>query len=181
MLESDREYEIQAAIRIENLGTGRNETVAQWTGFGTLSYLGHRYASGKILAVGDLARLPDPQGGGSSFVLDISDRADRERMLSTDPGPAPVTLLHLYRKRFIRGNRTWSGWTAAVTYRGRLSEAHYDNGSLSIEVQREFDAVWRGEILRWTGADQRRRYPGDSGLDRADRVRRSGLLLSWQA
>ena len=66
-------------------------------------------------------------------------------------------------------------------YTGKLSTPEYSDGAITIEIQRVFNDVWRGHLRRWTGTDQQERYPGDTGLDRADLARRSGLLVGWQA
>ena len=145
-----------------------------WTGAGPLTFGGDTYTSGRILGIGDISFIGETDVEGTQVQLDIAELPTRERFLTIDPGPAPIVLYGLWRKDA-------GPWTAAWTYRGRLSESHYDNGVLEIAIQREFNKVWRGEIRRWTGSDQRRRHPDDSGLDRADRIRRTGLLLNFQA
>ena len=169
---------VDLALYDTSIASG-TQRVRNWTGRGTLTLGGETYESGKLLEVGEISSSLDYAGEGSTFVVDAALTSDRQRYLGSDPGPAPCILRRLFRKRETR--KDWGPWTPVVTYRGRLSEAHYREGQLAIEIQREGDAAWRGRIRRWTGADQRRLHPEDSGLDRADRIRRSGLLTGWQA
>ena len=119
-----------------------------------------------------------------------------------DPGPAPATIYEMWRSRPKGG--AWSAWIVDGIYRGKLSTPTYkEDGSITIDIQRVFNDIWRGHLQRWTGTDQKKRMipnpdfdsnmpeseanpkeipnEDDTGLDRADLARRSGLLVGWQA
>ena len=117
-----------------------------------------------------------------TVVLDASTAYLRGLFLGTDPGPVESSLRTIWRKRPKSGG-AWTGWTLLALAAGKLGSIEFSDAAstATVEIQRVYDDIWRGEIVRWTGAEQRRRHPGDSGLDRSDRARRSGLLVGWQA
>ena len=154
----------------------------RWTGAGTLSIKDPAdqtktlsFESGGILDIGSID-LGTSLAGATGITLDAVKPEDRKLFLSFDPGPAPCRIIELWRKRDKGGS--WPTWQVEEAYEGKLSTPQYEGGRIVIEIQQVFDDVWRGIPLRWTGTDQRRRFEGDSGLDRADRIRRSGLVVA---
>ena len=162
------------------------------------------FTAGDILDVGEI-EIGDALVAATSIRIsvtpddpDASDPTSEEiqRFLTDgDPGPAACYVYELWRSR--DHGRPWEAWILDGQYHGKLSTPEYQDGEIQIEIQRVFDDVWRGTPLRWTGTDQRRRLipnpeydandpasqefvpnADDSGLDRADRIRRSGLLVA---
>ena len=177
-LDPSADYEFQDAVEIVFPRDSEGNEVAyrRWTGAVPLVYERQTYSPGGVLGRGDL-RIGESLADATSVTLAVVSDVDRQLFLEgPEPGPAPARIIELWRKRPANG--AWSDWTADGIYRGKLSAAQYADGGITIDIQRVFDDVWRGVPLRWTGTDQRRRYPGDSGLDRADRIRRSGLLVA---
>lgn len=171
------EYAYAEAVEIvfPDDSDGNEVAYRRWTGEGRWSYQGKIYTPGGILEVGDI-EIGASLGENLAVTVDISTTQDRALFLDIDPGPAAARILEMWRKR-PRGG-AWPAWTVDGEYRGKLSTPRYEGEAISIDIQRVFDDVWRGEILRWTATDQRRRFPDDSGLDRADRIRRTGLLVA---
>ena len=103
-----------------------------------------------------------------------------EIIYNQDLGPKPALIQLLWRKK-LKTDTDWGVRNVGASYQGKLSTGTYEAGQMEIRVQRVYDDVWRGEPLLWTRSDQRRRYPNDSGLDRADKVRRDINPPAWQA
>ena len=154
MLDAGMEYQIAAAVSIRFPNdAGDNEVwYRRWTGEGTLTHDGADYASGGIVDVGDIEL-----GGGltDATSIKLAVITDRERFLflgidpntkeliaAADPGPAPVTVYDLWRKRSTGSD--WPAWTVTESYSGKLSDPQYSDGGITFDVQRVFDDVWRG-------------------------------------
>ena len=177
MLDPATDYDFQEAVEIvfPDDAMGNEVAYRRWTGAGPFTHGGNRYESGGILSTGEI-QVGRGLTESTSIVLDVTTSADRDLFLGSDPGPAETRIFEMWRKRPHGG--AWTPWTVDQAYRGKLSTPEYEDGQITIEVQRVFDDIWRGRPLRWTGTDQQRRFPGDTGLDRADRIRRSGLLVA---
>ena len=179
MMPLDAGFDYQTAEAVEIVfpddAMGGEVAYRRWNGEGTWAHESQSYAEGGIMDIGEIS-VGATVSEATSVTLDIASQADRDLFLSHDPGPARCRVFELWRKR-PRGG-AWPAWNVREAYKGKLSTPSYANGSISIDVQRAYDDVWRGVLLRWTGTDQRRRYPDDSGLDRADRIRRSGLVVA---
>ena len=179
MLEPGMEYGVAEAVEIVFPDDAQGNAVAyrRWTGRGNWVYEGKTYVNGGILEVGDI-ELGGTVSSATQVTLSVVSDSDRELFLTEghDPGPAPCRVFELWRKRPKGG--AWSQWTVREAYKGKLSTPSYSEGGITIDIQRAYDDVWRGVLLRWTGTDQQRRYSGDTGLDRADRIRRSGLVIA---
>ena len=178
-LDANTDYEVGEAVEIlfppDAQGTAR--TYRKWTGEGSLAFGGATYAGVGIVDAGEVRIVQEAES--LSVVLSAVTREERSLFLGADYGPVGAKVSFVWRKRPSGG--AWTEWAATAIYEGKVSTPLYEGGAITIEIQRVFDDVWRGEVLRWTGAEQRRRFPGDTGLDRADRARRSGLLIGWQA
>ena len=177
MLDANTDYAIAEAVEIVFPPDVDGNEVAyrRWTGAGTWTYQGKDYSAGGIVEIGDIQQGATLAEAMSISLALVSD-ADRTLFLNHDPGPSACRIWDLWRKRPKGG--AWPAWTVTESYAGSLSTPRYSDGELSIDIQRVFDDVWRGVPLRWVGSDQRRRFPGDTGLDRADRIRRSGILVA---
>ena len=176
MLSPGHDYQFAEAVEIvfpDDAG-GNEVAYRHWTGEGPLVHESNVYAAGGILEISEIqiGQSDTP----ATITLDIGAESDRSLFLDHDPGPAPVRVFRMWRKRPT--GSAWPAWNIDEWYRGSLSTPQYADGTITISVQRVFDDVWRGVPLRWTGTDQRRRYPDDSGLDRSDRIRRSGIAVA---
>ena len=186
MLDSNAEYQIEHAIKIAFPSHNPDDESTrnypgpylQWTGEGELTYEGDMYQSGKILSFPEVNISGHEGEDSASVLLDCSTPFDRDAFFR-DWGPVKAMLVSVWRER--PAGEGWTPWAPMMVYEGNLSNASYADGTVSIVIQRVFDDVWRGEIRRWTGSEQRIRRNGDTALDRADRARRSGLLVGWQA
>ena len=180
-LEQDMDYEAQDAVEIvfPDDAMGGEVAYRRWTGEGDWVHEGKLYTPGSIVARGEI-RIGEELATATSVTIAVIGDDDRDLFLSGtagDPGPAPCRIIELWRRR--RAGGPWQAWVVDGIHSGKLSSASYgEDGTLTFDIQRVFDDVWRGVPLRWTGTDQRRRYPDDSGLDRADRIRRSGLVIA---
>ena len=177
MLQIGQEYQIADAIAIPfppDAG-GNERAYRRWTGAGTWTYQGQAFVPGGIVEVGDI-ELGSALAQATGITLAVVTDEERALFLGHDAGPIESTIYELWRKRSSGGS--WPAWTITAAYSGQLSTASYADGQITIELQQIFNDVWRGVPLRWTGTDQRRRFEGDSGLDRADRMRRSGLVVA---
>ena len=177
------EYAYAEAVEIVFPADADGNPVAyrRWNGEGDWVYETHTYSPGGIMEIGEI-EIGASLASNTGITLDLSDPTDRALFLDIDPGPAPAKILEMWRKRSRpRAGGVpppWPAWTVDGIYAGKLSTPRYSRESITIDIQRVYDDVWRGNALRWTATDQRRRYPGDSGLDRADRIRRTGLLVA---
>ena len=170
MLDNNYKYQLDYTIEFD--------TYRLWTGNENLTLATKVYESGKIISIGDILLTHELDDSSVTFSINAISVTDRT-YFNQDHGPLDCTIQLIWRKR--RLNAAWQPWNVGVVYEGKMSDGTYDNGVFSVRVQRVFDDIWRGHLLRWTGSDQRRRFPGDTSLDRAEKVRRSGLLLGWQA
>lgn len=171
----DYAYAEAVEILLPNDAQGNAVAYRRWNGPGAWVYESQTYTFGGLLEVGDI-EIGETLAKATSVTIDVSATADRDLFLAADPGPAAARVFEMWRSRNRGG--AWGAWTVDGIYHGKLSAPRYQDGRLTIEIQRVFDDVWRGVPLRWTGTDQRRRYATDSGLDRADRIRRSGLVVA---
>ena len=200
MLSPNHDYEFADAVEIELPESKTDSTfVRRWNGSGTLSFDGKEYKEGGLLETSEIAVGGEAGSENASITMDSIALEDRKRYLE-NAVPAKATLLQLWRRK-VKTENDWEQWMLAGKYEGRLSQARYSDGRIGISVQRVFDDVWRGDVLRWTASDQKRRMidnpeydavtnsgvpkkipnADDTGLDRADKVRRSNLLIGWQA
>ena len=175
-LDPSRDYQIADAIEIVFPPDvdGNPVTYRRWTGTGNLTYDGQVYRPGGIAEIEDInlgASITDV----TSITLAVTDESDRSLFLDHDPGPSPCKVIEFYRTRPKDG--AWGAWTVDGMYTGKLSQPSYRLGVLSIEVQRTLDDVWRGIPLRWNDTDQQKRSQDDNCFQRADLIRRHGLLL----
>ena len=177
MLAPNTQYEFQDAVEIVFPADEDGNEVAyrRWTGDVDWAYEGNVYTPGGILERGEIT-IGQSLADATSVTLAVVTDLERNLFLEHDPGPAAARIIELWRMRPVNG--AWGAWNVDGIYSGKLSTPSYDGGVISIDLQRVFDDVWRGVPLRWTATDQRRRYEGDSGLDRADLIRRTGIPVA---
>ena len=171
MLTNGFQYQIEFTVEFD--------VVKQWTGDGDFTFGGVTYSTGKILEIQDIPVSQDI--GDSNLIVKMADITLSDRAYyNQDLGPQKCKVQLLWRKLTL-ATGVYSAWSIGAAYEGKLSDGTYREGIFEIRIQRVYDDVWRGEPLRWTGSEQRRRFPNDSGLDRADNLRRNGVAIGWQA
>lgn len=146
--------------------TFTNETVRLWDGIGPITVAGETYdGAGELLNIGEI----DQTRGGttSSFTITVSQ-------LDAEAGPLaasaeaewkyrPARIMQLFRHvGGIIGVRTVRTGTMQSLKRSRDSS---EKVSLAVTCEDLFTDRRRPRFALMSDADQRRRYPGDKGLE----------------
>ena len=197
MLEPDATYEFAEAVEIM-FPVAAGGPFRRWTGSDPVTFEGNVYSPGKLLGSSGITTPAEIGTDPASITIDTVLEVDRDLFIAADRGPVDAKLMYLWRKRPAGG--AWTAWAIGAAHEGRLDIGTYSISQVAIDIQRIYDDVWRGRFLRWTATDQKRRLiPNpdfdsmqpesetnpklvengeDTGLDRADRIRRSGLAIA---
>ena len=168
-----QEYELQDAVEIMFPSPLR-----RWSGKGNLTWNGQTFTQGGITESPSILTGGDSVYQVITVTLAAISQADRALFLGNDYGPVIGRIYKIFRKRTIGG--VWSGWVQKALHEGRVSEAHYKEGLFSVEIKKASDDVPIKETVLWTNSFQQRRHPGDTCFARTDRIRTSGLAISFQ-
>ena len=147
---------------------------------------GHRFWSGES----DLTIGGETYQGRSFISLSTAEAsidAPRRRMTASfpavdpalraefgqDPGPLVVEIRWIYS---LDNGQTWL--FVPRKFIGRLSSPIIREGVYTIEIETFGGDVDRGRPLRWSDEDQRRRFPGDRGMEYM-RELEEGVVNRW--
>ena len=139
-----------------------------WNGRGTLTYEAHSWVPGKLIDAGETSlELTQPRQS-SSFELILTAPADRTFHFNEDRGAVPCRILWLWRLTPA------DEWKLAVEVGGRMADASYISGRMTVTVQEVVYDVDRGETLLMDNATQQRLHPGDLGFGYAAQIAARG-------
>lgn len=143
----------------------KSQTVYVWSGVGTLNYASQNY-----LGVGDLGKIAavtegtDVQAYGTSAELSGINPTLLSESLTDIQVLAPATLM----LALFDGNGNMQG-TPLVFFQGTVGKPAVKPGvktiSISLALEMRLRMLQRASMRRYTSADQRLYFPGDSIFD----------------
>ena len=129
-----------------------------WTGEGSLAHGGVTYSGGMILDIGEASIAAEEPIDSFAFDLNAISDAERGRYLNNDPGPLPAKVLWLLKED---GETSFA---EVASFEGRLDEARYSDGVLSLTLRAVAWDIDKGATVLWDNATQQRLHPGDLGF-----------------
>lgn len=136
-----------------------------WTGYGTLSWNGNDYiGSGMLIGVGPVQETDEVQGQGVSVTLNGVPLAAISLALSSLANGKQGILRLGFRDS---SNNVISN--PKIMFRGRLDlcevEDSVETPTLKLNYEHELSRLEIPNERRWTDQEQKRRFPGDRGLE----------------
>ena len=143
-----------------------------WSGDTDLDFMGTTYLGRNFLTLSGAESSVDAPNRRMTISFIVADNTLRSELLQ-DIGPVTVQIQWLHSSD--RG-MTWA--LVPRKFVGRLSRPQIVGGVYTIEIETFGGDIDRGRPVFWSDEDQRRRFPGDKGMEYMRQLA-EGVEISW--
>ncbi len=140
-------------------------TVAWWTGFGPISYLGDTYLpTGNLVSISGVKEQSGIKSSGVTIKLS-GIKPETVALMQSEPYLGRPCWIY---RALLNDQDGFDADLVALRFYGRLDDISGECGksaSFSISVRSRLSDWERERTLRYTDADQQKLYPGDQGME----------------